>query len=176
MNKIKNIFKKVKITKRELTLIAVSMMIIVLFLSGYSIGKGFFETDIKTNAQIAEPILIVDNNPAIHITSSNNFGSYDFKVRNYDDEEKITQTDLKYNIEIISKVNENIKVKLYKDEDEIKIENNKTKDAYFHKNVKEVHNYRLEITYDESKNANINDAIQDVQIKVHSEQMKVYGG
>ena len=33
--------------------------------------------------------------------------------------------------------------------------------------------YQLEIIYEKSKNRSIDDIIQDVQIKVHSEQVKV---
>lgn len=169
---IKNILNKIKISKREITLIIISMMVIILFFSGFSIGKGFFETDIKTSAEIAEPILMVENNPKININEKDNIGSYEFKVKNFNEKEKITETDLKYNIEIISKIYNNIKIKIYKDGEEIAIENNKTQYLYFNKNIKQEHNYRLEITYNQDEKIDTRDIFQDIQIKVHSEQTK----
>lgn len=172
MKKVKRIQRKIRLNKRTVTLFFVSLMVIILFFSGYSIGKGIFETDIRSTAEIAEPILVVDNNPAINMTTSNNVGSYEFKVKNYDDTQKITQTDLKYNIELISNINDEVETKLYKNGKEIPMENNKTQDLYFYKNMKEEHNYKLEIMYDKEKSNPIEETIQNIQIKVHSEQMK----
>lgn len=149
------------------------MMVIVLFFSGYSIGKGIFETDIKTIAKIAKPILIVDNSPTINITSLNNMGNYEFKIRNYDNNQEITQTTLKYDIEIISNIKDFIKVRLYKDGKEIIVKDNKTQDIFFYANIKEEHNYRLEIIYEKEKDNSIEDIIQSIQLKVHSEQVNI---
>lgn len=52
------------------------------------------------------------------------------------------------------------------------MENKKTKDILISKNAKEEHNYKLEITYDKTKNISIQDIIQELQIKVHSEQKR----
>ena len=63
--------KPLKIRRREIVLILVSIMVLVLFFSGYSMGKGYSSTNIETNAKIAEPILIVENNPVIAINGKN---------------------------------------------------------------------------------------------------------
>ena len=80
MKKIKISFKN---KKRELTLILVSFMVLALFFSGYSMGKEYSSTNIETNAKIAEPILIVENNPTIEINGKKQKEYYDFKVKNY---------------------------------------------------------------------------------------------
>ena len=113
--------------------------------------------------------MIVENNPAIDITSIKNTGYYDFKVKNYNDNE-INQIELKYWIEIISKYDETISFKIYKDNQEIPLTNNKTEEIKLEKNEKKEQNYRLEIIYDKTKSTSTEEIMQDVQIKVHSEQ------
>lgn len=168
--------KKIKIPlkhrKREITLILVSVMVLALFFSGYSMGKEYSSTNIETNAKIAEPILIVENNPTIEINGKKQKEYYNFKIKNYRENGEVTQIDLNYYIEILSQTDEAISFKLYKDNQEVQLENNKTADMKLEKeNVQEDY-YQLEIIYDKSKSRSIEDIIQDVQIKVHSEQIK----
>ena len=56
-----------KIKRREITLILVSIMVLVLFFSGYSMGKEYSNTNIEASSKIAEPILTVENNPVVEI-------------------------------------------------------------------------------------------------------------
>ena len=164
---------KLKNKKRELTLIIVIMIVLTLFFTGYSIGKGLADTTIKTRAEIAEPILVVENGEHINIMGATNEGVYDFKVKNFNDEGKITQVNLEYTIEIISNTDESIIFKLYKNENEIELENNKTKKMMLFTKGQQEDRYKLEILYDKTKVNSISDIIEDVQIKVHSEQVKV---
>lgn len=157
---------------RILTLITVTIIVLILFFTGYSLGKGFTNTKINTKTQIAKPILVVENNPSIDITALKNTGNYDFKIKNYNEKEEINQIMLKYYIEIISKYNETITFKIYKDGKEIPLENNKTQEILLANNTKEEQNYKLEINYDKNKSNSKEDIIQDVQIKIHSEQIK----
>lgn len=170
MKKIKISFKN---KKRELTLILVGFMVLALFFSGYSMGKEYSSTNIETNAKIAEPILIVENNPTIEINGKKQKEYYDFKVKNYKENGEITQIDLTYNIEILSKEEETISFKLYKNNQEIFLENNKTEDMKLEKEKAQEDCYQLEIIYDKTKSLSVDDILQEIQIKVHSEQMKV---
>lgn len=169
---LKNRQINLKDKKREITIILVIIMVLILFFTGYSFGKGFSETTVNTNAQIAEPVLIVDNNPSVDITAINNKGYYNFKIKNYDETGKINQVDLKYNIEIISNTDKSIIFKLYKDDQQIKMENKKSEDMILEKLDKKDVNYKLEITYDKTKSSSVADILENVQIKVHSEQVK----
>lgn len=164
--------KKIKIKKRELTLILVSFMVLALFFSGYSMGKEFSSTSIETNAKIAEPILIVENNPIVEVNGKKQKEYYQFKVKNYKENGEVTQIDLAYHIEILSKTEKTISFKLYKNNEEIPLENNKTADMKLQKENPQEDCYQLEIIYDKTKNQSIEDIKQEVQIKVHSEQMK----
>ena len=42
----------------------------------------------------------------------------------------------------------------------------------FNKDIKEEQNYTLKVTYDDSINT-IEDIMKDIQIKIHSEQLKI---
>ncbi len=159
--------------KRELTLILVSVIVLALFFSGYSMGKEYSSTSIEAKAKIAEPILMVENNPIVEINGKKQREYYGFKVKNYRENGEMTQIDLLYNIEILSKPDKAISFKLYKDKQEISLENNKTADIKLGKEKRQEDCYQLEIIYDKSKNQSSEDILQDVQIKVHSEQMKI---
>ena len=113
---------------KTITLIIVTIIVILLFFTGYSIGKGMTNVKVNTTTQIAKPIIIVENNPTIDITTIKNTGYYDFKVKNYNEENQVNQIELKYWIEIISKYDETISFKMYKNNQEIPLLNNKTQE------------------------------------------------
>lgn len=176
-NKIINIIpekkvKKGKMRKREVVILLIVTLIISFFISGYSMGKGVSQTKVNTEAQIAKPILEVENNPDITITKNNNKGTYDFKVKNYNMNEEITQIDLLYTIEILTKTQDEISFKLYKNDKEVSLEENKSQEMLLTKNEKQEDNYKLEILYNNSSGLE-KDIFQDVQIKVHTEQRKI---
>ena len=73
------IFCKEKIQKEEekksnkfLTAGFIIFIIMLLMFCGYSMAKSIEDYVINAKAQIAEPILIVENNPAIDITETKN--------------------------------------------------------------------------------------------------------
>ena len=81
--------------------------------------------------------------------------------------------DLKYYIEILENtLDKSIQYKLYKDDKEIELKENKTAEMQFHRDEKEEQIYTLKVEYDATKNA-IGDIMQEIQIKVHSEQLKI---
>jgi hypothetical protein len=159
--------KNFKIT----TILIITFLILLLLLCGYSFAKEIQEIIINGNTEIAEPILIIENNPSIDITATQNYGKYCFTVKNYN-EEKITDVDLKYYIEILSNTDETVNFKLYENEKEIQILNNKTDFIEISKNSKEEREYRIEIEYDKEKSLSMVDIIQEIQVKVHTEQVK----
>ena len=171
---LKNIKKeKNRNRKQELLLIGMILIIGITFFSGVSVGKAVYHTNIKNNTQIAKPILEVEKGSEIIITEENKKGEYTFKVKNYNQAEEISQVDLTYYIEILENDLENsIQYELYNQNEKIELKENKTKEMSFHKDLKEEQNYTLIVTYDASKNT-IEDIMQDIQIKVHSEQLKV---
>lgn len=172
VNIAKPIFFNNTINKKYILLFLLFIILIIFLFSRNSFGKQMYNTKINTNSEIAKPILIVENNPAIDITNKNNKGYYDFKIKNYNELDEINEIELRYNIEILNEENKAITFKLYKGEEELLLEKNKTKDMIIKKNEKQEENYKLEITYDKNLVNSLEDIIQNVQIKVHSEQLK----
>lgn len=188
MNKSKNIqyanlpiISRGKIYKEEskdqkyskiVTVILIVFIIILLLFCGYSMAKTIEEVIIKSNAQIAEPILVIENNPSIDITALNNSGIYTFKIKNYNEQKQLTQTDLKYYIEILSDTDDSINIELYQNENKINLNNNKTDYIQISKDKKEEREYKIKITYDKNKSNTINDIMEKIQVKVHTEQVK----
>ena len=141
-------------------------------LCGYSMAKCIDEYIIKGRMKIAEPILEIENDPIINITESQNYGEYIFKIRNYNNKEKITETDLKYYIEISPKLDNSINLELYQNEDEIKLTDNKTEYIKISKDQKEEREYKIKITYDKNNTVEVGDILEQIQVKVHTEQEK----
>lgn len=175
------IISKGKISKTEstdtknsrfLTVILVIFIIILLLFCGYSMAKSIEEFIIKGKAEIAEPILVVENNPSIDITALNNSGIYSFKIKNYNEKNQITQIDLKYYIEILSNIDDSINIELYQNENKINFNNNRTEYIQISKDKKEEREYKIKITYDKNKSNTINDIMEKIQVKVHTEQVK----
>ena len=162
--KQKNKINRVKI-------IVIITCITILSFTSYSIGKQITEVVISMNGQIAKPILIVDYQPEIEITESKKEGEYYFKVRNYEVEE-ISQVDMQYYIEIIGEIDSAIFCTLYKEEQEIELKNNKTQEQIIKRNQKQEDSYFLKVQYDNTKTVSVTDIMQELQIKVHSEQIR----
>lgn len=175
------IVSKGKINKEEilnkkgskmLTVILVFITIVILLLCGYSMAKTMEEVIVKSNMQVAEPIFIVEDNPSIDITAENNYGVYNFKIKNYDNQDKITETDLKYYIEVLGNVDDSVDIELYQGNNLISLNNNKTEYMKITKNKKEEIQYDVKIAYKKDRSNNIEDILEKIQIKVHAEQIK----
>lgn len=157
---------------RFITIGIIVFMIILLIFCGYSMAKMIEEVVIRGKAQIAEPILVVENNPAVDITENQNYGEYVFKVKNYDEQNKLSETDLKYYIEILSNVDDSVNIELYQGENKIELNDNKTDYIKISKDTKEEREYRIKVTYDKNKDDTFEDIIEKIQVRVHTEQEK----
>ena len=127
---------------------------------------------IDNKLEIAQPIFQVKGTEIAKINSINNIGYYDFIVKNYD-KEKIGEVDFLYTIEVISDIDDSVKFELYKNGQLINLENQKTEVMSIKGNIKTEEQYRLKVTYDETKGTNGKYILEDVQIKIHSEQGKI---
>ncbi len=158
---------KEKNKKREIILAIVISIIMIFFLSGFSMGKEMSKTKIETTGKIAVPILKVENEEPIEITNKGQKGIYNFKVKNYNENEETTDVDMEYQIEILEKTND-MEMKIYKNEKEINLIDNQTEKFTLNKEKMQEDNYRLEIKA--NQNSTASEIIQEIQIKVHSEQ------
>lgn len=172
--KLKDISKlKKKKFKKEILWIMLFICIFITFFSGVSIGKAIHDMYIQTSAEIAKPILEVEKDSEITITEENKKGEFTFKVKNYNQLEEISEVDLKYYIEILeNNLDKSIVYKLYKENQEINLTENKTEEMTLPKDKKEEQIYTLKVEYDATQNT-IGDILQDIQIKIHSEQLKI---
>ena len=170
---MKNKKEPKKIKTRELTIIFIIMITLLLFFSGYSLGKVYQITDIQVSGEVAKPVLVVENNPVVEMDGKKEKEYYNFKVKNSRQTGEINQVELEYYIEILTKTDESISFKLYKDNKEIPLDNNKTSNITMKKGELQEDNYKLEIVYDKTKNYSVDDIVQDIQIKVHSEQVLI---
>lgn len=162
--------RKIKDRKKEVIRIIIIIMTMILLFSGVSLAKAFSKIKIETKAEIAEPILKIEGDSTINITRSEEEKSYNFKVKNYDETGKITQIDLEYYIKMISDIDEKIYFKIYKDEEELHIDNNRTEYFLLGKEKEQEDNYRIEILFD--KSYFVEEMKDEIKIEICARQKK----
>lgn len=155
-----------KINKKRTFIII--LIITIFLLSGYSFAKIIDQTIIKTNAEIAKPIFILEDSPIMDITTNQNIGTYSFKIKNYDNKDRLTDVKLKYFIEIFPKLDKCVTLKIFENNEELQLENQKTDYISLSKDQKEEKEYKIEIKYDEK--LVLTDILENIKLKVHSEQ------
>ncbi len=175
----KPIFKNIKIPNgnknihKKIIYLFVIILISILFLTGISFGKIIQDTILKNHVAIAKPILEVEKNSEVIINQDNQKGEYEFKVKNYNPSEEVSEVDLRYYIEVLEEnSNKAIQYELYKENQKIELQDNKTNEMYLNNNEKQEHLYKLTVKYDAEKNT-VGDIFNDIQIKVHSEQVNI---
>ena len=157
---------KLKTTK----IILLLAVIFILCGVGIAFGKYISEQIIGVNSTIAKPVLEIERGESININDSNTNAEYRFSVKNYNDTDKITDTDINYIIEIISSGDDAISYSLYKDNQKIQMNKNKTSKILIKQGQKQKHNYILKINYDKSKSKELIDLTEDIGIRIYSEQ------
>ena len=153
--------------KKEIIKIIVVAFVLTIILSTISLGKYFNKTKINVNSGVAIPIIKLEGEQKLIINNNQENKVYNLAVKNYDENEQITQVELEYYIEIISKKNDDINFKIYKEEKELNINNNKTEKFLLTKENKQRDNYKIEILLNKKISEDI---LQNVEIKVYSEQ------
>ena len=153
--------------KKEIIKIILVAFALTIILSTISLGKYFNKTKINVNSGVAIPIIKLEGEQKLIINNNQGNKVYNLAVKNYDENEQITQVELEYYIEIISKKNDDINFKIYKEEIELNINNNKTEKFLLTKENKQQDNYKIEILLNKKISEDI---LQNVEIKVYSEQ------
>ena len=157
---------KLKIFKTILLL----TFILILFGVSVALGKYISEQTIDVNSTIAKPILEIERGECISVDDNNTNAEYKFCVKNYNDADKITDTDVNYTIEIIASGDDAISYSLYKDNQKMQMDKNKTSKVLIKQGRKQKHNYILKINYDKTKSKELTDLTQDIGIRISSEQ------
>ena len=148
------------------------MIVLIILFTQISFAK--FETIEKIigNMPIAKPIFLVDGSQISQIDENNTIGYYEFTIRNYEGD-SISETGFLYTIEIVSNTDESIQFELYNESEKVPLYNLKTEKIAISGNEKIDQKYKLKITYNELLGNQEKDIIEEVQIKVHSEQEKI---
>lgn len=166
-NKIINKEKR----RKAITYIILIFIVCLLYFSGYSFAKQIEKIKLQAQTPIAKPILILEGGENFTLTVEKSKVIYYFKIKNYQ-EEKISEVDLNYYIEILPKKDFPIQYHLYKEEQEISLAEQKSELIEMPKGQKKDHNYRLEINYDKQTSKIEENILQEIQLKVHSEQQR----
>ena len=165
--------KKQEKNYRNITIILIITFNMSLLFSSYSMAKILGDlTNVKAQAQIAEPILEVEESPSIDITEVNNSGTYAFKIKNFNEQDKLTEVGLKYYIEVISNTDNTVDIELFEGNKQIELKNNKTDYIKISNSKMETKEYKVKITYAKDNSKSMKDILEKVHIKVHTEQEK----
>ena len=149
------------------------MVYVIILLSAHIVyGKYISIEKISSAMDIAVPIFIVDGKEIAQITETNNVGYYEFSIKNFN-ESQISNTSFLYTIEIISNTDESIQFELYNEEIQIPLENLKTRQLSIIGNEKIEQKYKLKVIYNNIKENIEKNVLEEVQIKVHSEQEQI---
>lgn len=152
-------------------LILLFFLIILIFLLMYrnSFSNFFSKITGKSDTAIAEPVFVMENSEKKILNDANTEVDYYFTIKNYENEKR-SQVDLKYFIEISPKQDNAIILTLYKDNEIVPLSNQKTDYIEMKQEKNQIHQYRLNVKYDkESPNA-IKDIQESVFIKASAVQ------
>ena len=167
-----NNIKFIKKNKKLILIISAVLIILALFCLKIAFAKFKTEEIFNKNLDIATPIFIVEGNDSTKISAINNIGYYEFKVKNFN-ENQISETGFEYTVEVIADTDESIKFELYRDNEPIKLENLKSEQLILPGNEKTEQNYKLKVIYDKNLGTKGIDILKEIQVKIHSEQGKI---
>ncbi len=162
--------KRLKNKTREIVWVLIIVMVMLLFFSGPSIGKGFQETIIQAQTELGQPILEIDGGTLIYITETNEKTVYEFKVKNFNTMEQLNETNLEYYIEILGLTDKRFLIKVFKENEELKLNENKTEYFKLQNNEKQEDNFKIEIEFNE--NTNIEEMQQNIEVKIYAKQVQ----
>ena len=149
-----------------LIIIVVIMLFMPIVMAKYNVIEV-----LTSNNEIAKPVFIVEGTETNKISAINNIGYYEFTVKNFNETE-VSETAFLYTIEVISNTDESIQFELYNGDKLIELQNLKSEKLFIPANEKIEQKYKLKVTYDSSLGTKGKDILEEVQIKVHSEQAK----
>ena len=155
--------------KRIIKIITLLSILIILLSTHIVYAKYITIDKISGKFAVASPIFIVEGKEKTKISEINNIGYYEFIIKNYN-ETNISETSFWYTIEILSNTDESIQFELYNKDKQIPLKNLKTEQLSIIGNEKIEEKYKLKVIYDSQKATVGKNILEEVQIKVHSEQ------
>ena len=159
--------KKYKILLGIIVMIA---LVILIFFSNTTFSSFISKITGQAKTEIAEPIFIIENTDSKVLDDNNTEINYYFNVKNYNDSNR-SETNLKYYIEVEPQnIDKSIVFTLYKDNEIVKLNNQKTDYIELDKNKDDTHSYKLNVKYNR-ENSNTNEDIKEkIFIKTYAIQ------
>ena len=154
-----------KVIKFLFVILVILIILILLFMYRNSFASFITKISGKSTTEISEPIFIMENTSKKVLNDENTEIDYYFTVKNYNNEGKKTQNDLKYMIEITPNLDKSIILTLYKDNEVINLNNQKTDYIEMKHDSNEIHTYRLHIKYDRDETVSTSDIKENIYIK-----------
>ena len=114
--------------KKKIIILIIALCLILFILSIFSTGtysKFFGKILGESKTEIAEPVFVLENTDKKIVDNSNQEVDYYFKVKNYNNS-SINEVNLKYILEITPIQDKAITLTLYKDNQKIDLNNQKT--------------------------------------------------
>ena len=160
--------------KRKIKILLIISIILCIFIIGFMIKKSyssFFSkiTGISTT-KVADPVFSLEHTDKKVVNNANTEVDYYFTVRNYN-KEKINEIELKYMLEITPEQDKSIVLSLFKDNEKIDLNNQKTNYFTLDHTNKEEHHYRLNVKYDKTGLINCYDINSNIFIKANAMQI-----
>ena len=152
-------------------IIAIFIIIFVLFIFKNSFSSFMSKIKGESTTEIANQIFIMENSDKQILNDENTEIDYYFTIKNYNEDGERSQTDLKYIIEILPTLDKSIILTLYKDNEIIILENQKTDYIDIKQDSNQVHQYRLNVKYDREKADSTVDIKENIYIKASAIQI-----
>lgn len=144
-----------KVIKTLLFLLVFLILLNILLMYKNSFSSYISKITGKSTTIISEPIFIMEDSGKKSLNDSNTEIDYYFTIKNF--ENKRSEVDLKYFIEISPKQENFIVLTLYRDDVAVTLNDQKTNLIEMNHNSSETHKYRLNVKFDKEKtNSTIN--------------------
>lgn len=140
------------------------IIITVIIFSKNSFGKYFTRFQLESNNEITEPVISIENDETININLVNN-KTYNFKIKNYNNQGKVSKLNIEYYLNISSI--KDVLLKVYKNNQEIKLNNGNTDKYSLNKNTKQEDVYKIEIVFLDDSDKEI---FEEINMKIYFEQ------
>ena len=140
------------------------IIITIIIFAKNSFGKYFTRFQLESNNEITEPVISIENDETININSINN-KTYNFKIKNYNNEGKVSKLNIEYYLNISSI--KDVLLKVYKNNQEIKLNNGNTDKYSLNNNIKQEDVYKIEIVFLDDSDKEI---YEEINMKIYFEQ------
>lgn len=159
--------------KNKIRLITIILVILLFIILAFLVKDTYssFASKIigESKTVIGEPVFVLEHTEKKVLDDSNYEVNYYFTVKNYD-ANKVNDVNLKYMIEITPKQDKAIILSLYKDNQLITLNEQKTSYISLGHTNKEKHEYRLNVKYDKNSLENSYDINSNICIKANAVQ------